>query len=58
MVPVAELELDDVADGGRHHIGYIGILWSAHHHRNDLVGTLGFRRNVAADCWAISVDCL
>lgn len=38
MVAIAELELDDIADGGGYRVGHKGILWSTNDDGDNLVG--------------------
>lgn len=48
VVAIAELELNNVADGSSHNIGNICVLRSSNHYRYDLVGPLDFRNDVTA----------
>lgn len=49
VIAIAELELNNVADGGSNNVWDIGVLWSPNYHRYDLVGSFDFRDDIAAD---------
>lgn len=49
VVAIAELELDNVADGGSNNIWDIGVLRPPNNYRYNLVGPLDFRDDIATD---------
>lgn len=49
VVAIAELELNNVSDGGSNNVRDIGVLRPPNYHRYDLIGPLDFRDDVATD---------
>jgi hypothetical protein len=49
VVAIAELELHNIAHRSSHNVRDICVLWSSNHYRYNLVGSLDFRNDVAAD---------